>query len=113
MSTGGYGTRDAVARHPDRFAAAVPICGAGGPARAAAIRENRVSVRAFHGGNDRVVPAQGFRHMVEAIKKAGGDPKYAEYPDVGHDSRSKAWNEPDLIDWLLGQRRATEQGKAK
>jgi predicted peptidase len=34
LSMGGFGTWDLMARYPDKFAAAVPICGGGSPATA-------------------------------------------------------------------------------
>jgi predicted peptidase len=103
LSMGGYGTWDAIARRPGEFAAAVPICGGGDPSKAGEIKH--VTVWAFHGGADPVVPTQGTRDMIEALKKAGAEPKYTEYPGVGHDSWTKAWNEPELLTWLLGQKR--------
>ena len=46
------------------------------------------------------------RAMVEALKKAGGMPKYTEYPGVGHDSWNKAYAEPELLPWLFAQKLA-------
>jgi hypothetical protein len=43
--------------------------------------------------------------MIAAIKKAGGHPRYTEYPGVGHDSYNKAFAEPDLLPWLFSQQR--------
>lgn len=104
LSMGGYGTWDAVARNPTLFAAAVPICGAGDPEKAPALKGT--AVWAFHGGNDTVVPTQGSRDMAAALEKAGVNSKYTEYPGVGHNSWSKAWAEPELWKWLLAQKRA-------
>lgn len=103
LSMGGYGTWDAIAREPDKFAAAVPICGAGDPSKAPQMKS--VAVWAFHGGADPTVPTQGSRDMVEALKKAGAKPRYTEYPGVGHDSWSHAFTDPELIDWLFKQKR--------
>ena len=44
--------------------------------------------------------------MVEAVKQAGGSPKYTEYPGVGHNSWSKAYASPSTWEWLFAQRRA-------
>jgi hypothetical protein len=41
--------------------------------------------------------------MIDAIKSAGGTPKYTEYPGVGHNSWDKAYTEPDLYDWLFSK----------
>lgn len=103
MSMGGYGAFDAVARRPELFAAAIPICGAGDPTRAKAIAH--VPVWAFHGEKDDAVPAAGSREMVAALKQAGGDVRYTEYPGVGHNSWSPAFEEKEFWTWLLAQKR--------
>ncbi len=43
----------------------------------------------------------------EALKKNGGNPKFTVYPEVGHDSWTQAYNTPELYEWLLQQKRAT------
>jgi predicted peptidase len=42
--------------------------------------------------------------MVAAVKKAGGNVKYTEYPEVGHDSWNKAYADPELLPWLFAQK---------
>jgi hypothetical protein len=42
--------------------------------------------------------------MVEAIRAAGGDVIYTEYPAVGHNSWDKAYAEPDFMAWLLSHK---------
>jgi len=98
LSMGGYGTWDAICRWPGRFAAAVPICGGGDPAQAGLLIET--PVWAFHGDADPVVSVELDRAMIQAIKDAGGDPRYTEYPGVGHNSWSPAFAEPELLAWI-------------
>jgi predicted peptidase len=43
--------------------------------------------------------------MIAAIKQAGGEPKYDEYPGVGHNSWDKAYANPELYKWLLSHSR--------
>jgi hypothetical protein len=43
--------------------------------------------------------------MVEALRRAGAEVRYTEYPDVGHNSWEKAFQEPELATWLFSQRR--------
>ena len=104
LSMGGYGTWDLITRLPDTFAAAVPICGGGDETQAAAMA--KVPQWIFHGGADTVVKVERSRHMVEALKKAGAEPKYTEYPGVGHNSWDKAYGEPDLWAWLFAQKKS-------
>lgn len=103
LSMGGYGTWDLLARHPEVFAAGVPVCGGGDEATAPTIAT--IPIWAFHGGKDTVVKPERSRRMIEAIKKAGGTPKYTEYPTVGHDSWVRAYRDPALMEWLFAQRR--------
>ena len=103
LSMGGFGSFDLCVRRPNGFAAAVPICGGARTENAAKIAH--VPLWIFHGGADPVVPVELSRNIVEALEKAGASPKYTEYPGVGHDSWTKAYQEPELVDWLLGQRR--------
>ena len=39
--------------------------------------------------------------MIKAIKDAGGDPKYDEYPKVGHNSWDRAYGNAELYTWFL------------
>ncbi|MEZ6193221.1 MAG: dienelactone hydrolase family protein [Phycisphaerales bacterium] len=101
LSMGGYGSWDAVCRWPGRFAATAPICGGGDPAQAHLLVNT--PVWAFHGEADPVVSVDLSRAMIQAIKDAGGDPKYTEYPGVGHGSWVPAFVEPELLPWMMAQ----------
>jgi predicted peptidase len=103
LSMGGYGSWDAISRYPETFAAAVPICGGGDEDKAPAIA--KIPVWVFHGDHDGAVKVERSRNMVAALKKAGGSPKYTEYPGVGHDSWVPASKEPELLPWLFRQTR--------
>jgi predicted peptidase len=104
ISMGGYGTFDIVTRYPNRFSAAYPICGAGDPGKAAAIAT--LPLWAVHAADDPTVPVAGSRDMVNAIKQAGGQAKYTEYPAsqrIGHGAWVPAAKEPGLVAWLYSQ----------
>jgi len=103
LSMGGYGTFIYGAQHIDKFSALMPICG-GGRVEDAAILA-KVPVRVFHGADDQVVPPEKSKEMVEAIKAAGGDVEYTEFPDTGHDSWDKVYRNSSSIKWLLEQKR--------
>ncbi len=105
ISMGGFGTWDFLARHPDVFAAGVPVCGGGDPDTAA--RFVKVPVWNFHGAIDPVVPVLLSRVMIDALKAAGGQPRYTEYPEAKHDSWLPAFAEPELLPWLFAQKRST------
>jgi predicted peptidase len=101
LSMGGYGTWDILQRRPELLAAAVPICGGGDPARAAAFKSTPVWV--FHGDADPAVPVSRSRDMIEALKVAGGRPIYTEYEGVQHDSWTQTFNNRLVWDWLFAQ----------
>jgi predicted peptidase len=89
-----------------RFAALVPICGGGDPEKAKLIAD--VPIWVFHGKKDSVVPFSNSEKMVEALKKRGGDPKFTAYSDADHDSWTETYNNPELYEWLLKQKRKSE-----
>jgi predicted peptidase len=103
LSMGGFGTWDLLVRRPDLFAAAVTVCGGGDEATAETIKH--IPVWAFHGAKDGAVKPARSRNMIAALEKAGGKPKYTEYPDVGHNSWDKAYKDPELFKWLFAQKK--------
>ena len=103
LSMGGFGTWLLVAAYPDRFAAAVPICGGGEPEKMAAAL-SRVPIWAFHGAKDAVVPLAYSQKMVDAVKRAGGDVKFSVYPDAQHDSWKATYDNQKVYHWLLAHR---------
>lgn len=107
ISMGGYATWDLLARAPDRFAAAVPVCGGGDPEMAK--RFSSVPLWAFHGDADPVVPVRTTVEMTTALEKAGGKPKLTIYPGVTHDSWTATYDNPELIRWMFDQRRKSPE----
>ena len=125
LSMGGYGTWELALQQPQRFAALVPICGgltvdwtdrrpsmvahsvvsAPDPFAEAARRLKDVPVWIFHGGKDDVVPPAQSRRMDAALKQAGGDVRYTEFPDANHNSWDPAYATPGLWTWLFQQHR--------
>jgi predicted peptidase len=102
-SLGGYGTWHLISARPEMFAAAVPICGGGNPEFAAKLVD--LPIWAFHGKKDKNVPVSGSREIIQAIKNAGGNPRYTEYPDKAHDISKEVIDTPGLLDWLFAQKR--------
>ena len=104
LSMGGFGTFDLLARRPNAFAAAFPICG-GGNALLAPLYAPHTPLWIFHGAKDEVVPPDNSRKMYKALQSADAKVKYTEYPDANHDSWTPAFAEPEFLSWLFGQRR--------
>jgi predicted peptidase len=102
LSMGGFGTWHLIAAKPDWLAAAVPICGGGDPDTAAKLLP--VPIWAVHGHEDKVVPPDQSRQMIDALRAAGGDPKYTQLPDVGHNCWTQAYRDPDgVLHWMHSQ----------
>jgi pimeloyl-ACP methyl ester carboxylesterase len=134
LSMGGYGTWAYIAYDPDKYAAAVPVCGGGDPAQASLIKH--LSIWAFHGALDNTVPVSGSRNMIAALEKEGvttvytdchnddcaGLPDsvvageinngarllYTEYQYGGHSIWDQAYNEPLLMPWVFAQSRTNQ-----
>jgi predicted peptidase len=108
LSMGGFATWEALLRYPQKFAAAIPVCGGGDPSHADRIRD--IPIWAFHGADDTTVPVECSRLMIKAIGEAGGHPRYTEYAGVGHNSWDQAYAEAELLSWLFSQKRGAAKG---
>jgi predicted esterase len=102
-SMGGMGTWDILAREPKLFAAAVPMSGGGDTSTAGTIKD--IPVWAFHGDRDTIVPVSATRDMIQALRDAGGDPKYTEVAGGGHVIWDPIYNDEShtLYPWLFSQ----------
>jgi predicted peptidase len=100
LSQGGHGTWAIGAKHPDLWAAIVPICGYGDPKEFAAPLKS-MPIWVFHGDKDTAVPLSQSEAIVAAIKEAGGMPKLTVYPGVGHNSWDQAYRTEKLYEWFL------------
>jgi hypothetical protein len=43
--------------------------------------------------------------MTDALRRAGGEPRYTEFPGVGHNSWENAYGTDALYEWLLLQKK--------
>ncbi|HEX2120114.1 MAG TPA: prolyl oligopeptidase family serine peptidase [Thermoanaerobaculia bacterium] len=122
ISMGGYGAWLAALQQPETFAAVVPVCGGLDRTTAvemkilpnapllrsleeAATRIAPIAQWVFHGEADDIIPVEQSRVMVRALRAAGAEVRYTEYPGVRHNSWDRAYAEPELMPWLLRQRR--------
>lgn len=104
LSMGGFGTWSWAQTSPEKFAAIVPICGAGTPASACVLKN--MPVWAFHNANDSTVAVSGSRDMFNALKACGSTKvKYTENATGGHDAWTKAYADAALYTWLLEQKK--------
>jgi predicted peptidase len=123
LSMGGHGTWYLAYRHPDLFAAVVPICGwvpdfpqfkgsvpvvppdSGPPLPALARRLKAVPVWIFHGEMDPVVPVAGSQDAAAALRDAGANVRYTEHMGLDHNSWDATYGSKEFTDWLFAQHR--------
>ena len=103
VSMGGSGAWSLAAAHPERFAAIVPVSGMGNTSDAK--RLAALPIWVFHGVKDTNISAEYSRKMVAAIKAAGGNVRYTEYPEAHHNIWKRTYDNPELYTWLLAQKR--------
>src|SRR5574340_461235 len=108
VSMGAYGVWHLGAEYPDRFSALVPISGGaawfyGFPQRVRKFHDQPVWV--FHGEADPIIPLREAVALVDEMKAGGGKPKLTVIPGGGHDIWKQVYRMPDLISWLLEQKR--------
>ena len=125
MSAGGNGSWYLASRYPERFAAAVIICGfifkftgrasaveypslapnESDPYGYIARRVARIPIWISHGDADDVVPPDESRKMFAALKKIGADVQYTELPKVNHNAWDATYSRKDVSEWMFRQRR--------
>jgi dienelactone hydrolase len=103
LSMGGFGTWDLALKHPEEFAAIVPICGGGDTTDAWKLRN--MSVWCFHGAKDSTVPIKRSQQLVHAVGRYNPSVKFTVYPEAGHDCWTVTYINDSLYTWLLSQKR--------
>lgn len=103
LSMGAFATWELLAREPERFAAAMPLSGGGDTSLAFTF--SHVPLWVFHGLLDSTVWPQRSIDMVKAIQQSGAKPRLTLYPDLGHDTWTRTYSDPEVWDWLFRQRK--------
>jgi len=100
LSQGGNGTLTLARSLPWEFAAVAPICGWADPAQAAQdLMETPTWL--FHGEADQAVPVESSIAITRWMERYGAPVKLTTYPNVGHDSWTRAYQQELLGDWFL------------
>ena len=95
---GGMGTFEMVARNPNKFAAAFPICGGTNVRFASLMKDTPFWI--FHGEADTVVPVTYSKEIYEALKNLDAEVELTLYPEAGHDSWNNVFKESGLMPWV-------------
>ena len=102
LSMGGYGTWDLLVRHPDLFAAAMPLCGGADYRKAELIKD--IPIWTFHGKLDGTVPYLGTEKMANTLKELGGNCRFTLYPTMEHGIWPTVYAREDILPWLLSKK---------
>jgi predicted peptidase len=97
-SMGGMGTWYLVARHPDRFSAAIPMAGSPRDADLEAVR--RTPLYAIHSRTDEVVPLASTEAAVSRLKQAGARAQLVVVDVPHYESASFVHHLKKAIPWL-------------
>jgi predicted peptidase len=134
LSMGGFGTWDVLARHPGKFAAAIPVCGGSDTSKSSLIKNTPTWT--FHGAVDGTVPPAATRSMMTRLQAlgspvikytaqynnyfsnpsmtrtaltqaidSGATTLFCEYPDGDHGIWTNTYNEPLIARWLFKQQK--------
>lgn len=99
LSLGAAGAYSLAIDNPEKFAAIVPVSGAGDLRRANLIKN--LGVWIFHGENDRTVPLARAQAMVDALRSTGANPSLTIFPGVGHDPLTReTYVDSGVLNWL-------------
>jgi predicted peptidase len=101
-SMGGRGVLSLAYKHPERFAAIVPVCPWAPNTDWAPVLKN-VPVWIFHGDKDPLAPIKDSIDLVKALRSIGNDVQFTILPGRGHDI-TDVWDRADLYTWLLKHR---------
>ena len=103
LSMGGYGTWELAMSFPETFSAIAPCCGGGVCWRVGVLKDT--PVWACHGDKDGAVPIQEGYAMIDYLIKLGGSPRFTVLHNVGHDSWNEFYENTNVLDWMLAQKR--------
>lgn len=103
-SMGGYGTWNFSILNPERFAAIVPVSG-GAMSPKKALRLKNLPIWVAHGDSDTAVEFEESKRIVDCLKEYNSNIIFKVYKGAGHEVCTAAYEEPELFQWLLKQKR--------
>lgn len=104
VSSGGAGCWEMAMRYPDFFAAVTPLASPGADRERIKLLRD-VPVWAFHSQFDPGTDVILVRGTITELKQIGGKCALTETPGRLHDCWTAAFEEYDLVHWLLAQQR--------
>ncbi|WP_185974318.1 carboxylesterase family protein [Litoribacter populi] len=102
LSMGGFGTFETLGRYPEKYAAAIAICGGGNLDLAENYADN-TSIWITHGAQDDVVPVVLSQRIYKKLQELDSDVTYTEFPDANHNAWDPTFEMPELLPWLFSK----------
>ena len=110
LSMGAWATWNLAYKHPELFAALVPI--AGYVDRIPMVEGCKIAaipIRMFHGLLDNVVDIRYSRAIYDKLKDCNKDIKFEIFSDANHDSWTRVYDNSAIYEWLFLQKKKTSQ----
>lgn len=107
LSSGGWAAWNLALSYPDMFAAVVPISGFVDLIELeSACKIANIPTRIFHGLLDDVVKVDYAITIYKELKKCNAkDVELTIFDDAGHDSWTRVYDNPEIYEWMLKQRK--------
>lgn len=106
LSMGAWGCWNLAYKHPELFAALVPI--AGYVDRIPMVEECKIAnipIRMFHGLLDHVVNVDYSTEMYKKLQKCNKNIKLEIFDDAWHDSWTRVYEKPEIYKWMMDQKK--------
>ncbi|MCB1143694.1 MAG: dienelactone hydrolase family protein [Leptospiraceae bacterium] len=103
LSMGGNGAWKLAMHSPETFAGVIPISGYGDSSHACALKDT--PVWSFHGAKDKLILPERTIEIHERLSLCNPQAKITIYPEAGHDAWTETYSNPDVLNWLVSQRK--------
>ncbi|PQO27627.1 hypothetical protein C5Y96_19055 [Blastopirellula marina] len=104
VSQGGQGVWNALGIAPERFAAAIPLCGSPS-VDAETIAKSGIPIWNHCNEQDKPALVEANQQMHMNLLKLGVSPLYSEYKASGHNCWDRVYRSAPVYEWMLEQRR--------
>ncbi|SIS50502.1 Dienelactone hydrolase family protein [Zobellia uliginosa] len=104
LSRGGGAAWEMAVQYPKKFAAMAVVCGMT-PLPYASWIDKKMPIWVFHGEEDQSIPISESDTMVAKLKSMGYEVRFTRYPGVGHDAWVPAYENEELYEWFVAQKR--------
>lgn len=113
VSEGGRGVWNAIEQYPDKFAAALPLCGTPSVENVPQVAGSGVPIWNHYNEKDEPELVDANRKVRTELLEAGASPLFSEYQAKGHNCWDRVYRSTPVYQWLLEQRWSDRQVGSK